>query len=77
MLTGAVPPQRRQSLVAGFQAGKRQALMATYGTGGLGFTLHRARHVVRTERISSVFTPARARARLELQQGIRQWLERC
>jgi SNF2 family DNA or RNA helicase len=124
VLTGAVPPQRRQSLVDAFQAGHRQALIATYGTGGLGFTLHRARHVVlverpwtpgeaeqaedrchrigmaasltshwielgaadqlvdaliasKTDRISAVFTPARARARLELQQRIRQWLERC
>ncbi|MFN5466097.1 MAG: C-terminal helicase domain-containing protein, partial [Cyanobacteriota bacterium] len=50
VLTGAVPPERRQSLVDAFQAGKSPALIATYGTGGLGFTLHRARHVVLVER---------------------------
>jgi SNF2 family DNA or RNA helicase len=49
-LTGAVPPGRRQSLVDAFQAGRRPALIATFGTGGLGFTLHRARHVVLVER---------------------------
>ncbi|MEB3301449.1 MAG: DEAD/DEAH box helicase [Cyanobacteriota bacterium] len=50
VLTGAVPPERRQSLVDAFQAGRSPALIATYGTGGLGFTLHRARHVVLVER---------------------------
>jgi hypothetical protein len=33
-----------------FQAGKQPCLIATFGTGGLGFTLHRARHVVLIER---------------------------
>jgi SNF2 family DNA or RNA helicase len=124
LLTGAVPAQRRQGLVEAFQSGRQQALIATYGTGGLGFTLHRARHVVlverpwtpgeaeqaedrchrigmtasltchwiqlgaadqlvdtllasKTERIAAVFTPARARARGELQQQIRHWLDPC
>ncbi|MFN7678135.1 MAG: SNF2-related protein [Cyanobacteriota bacterium] len=124
LLTGALPPSRRQGLVDAFQSGHRRALIATYGTGGLGFTLHRARHVVlverpwtpgeaeqaedrchrigmgasltshwiqlgaadqlvdallasKTERISAVFTPARARARAALQRQIRQLLERC
>jgi len=36
--------------VDAFQAGRRPLLIATYGTGGLGFTLHRARHVVLLER---------------------------
>lgn len=49
-LTGAVPAPRRPSLVEAFQNGSRPALVATYGTGGLGFTLHRARHVVLVER---------------------------
>ncbi|KEF42376.1 MAG: helicase [Cyanobium sp. CACIAM 14] len=49
-LVGAVPPTRRQRLVEDFQAGRRPLLIATYGTGGLGFTLHRARHVVLIER---------------------------
>lgn len=123
-LTGGVPPRHRQLLVDAFQEGQRPALIATFGTGGLGFTLHRARHVVLVERpwtpgeaeqaedrchrigmgasltshwmqlgmadqlvddllasksarISEVFTPARARARKELPQRIRQWLEGC
>jgi SNF2 family DNA or RNA helicase len=50
LLTGAVPPPQRQALVDRFQAGERPLLVATYGTGGLGFTLHRARHVVLLER---------------------------
>ena len=50
LLTGAVPAARRQSLVDRFQAGLVPLLIATYGTGGLGFTLHRARHVVLLER---------------------------
>ena len=50
LLTGAVPPPRRQELVDRFQAGACPVLIATYGTGGLGFTLHRSRHVVLLER---------------------------
>jgi hypothetical protein len=50
LLTGAVPAARRQALVDRFQAGTVPLLIATYGTGGLGFTLHRARHVVLLER---------------------------
>lgn len=50
VLTGAVPPARRQTLVDAFQEGSHQVLIATFGTGGLGFTLHRARHVVLVER---------------------------
>ena len=49
-LTGAVPPGGRQRLVDAFQEGDTSALIATFGTGGLGFTLHRARHVVLVER---------------------------
>jgi SNF2 family DNA or RNA helicase len=122
LLTGGVPPQQRQALVDAFQQGRRTALIATYGTGGLGFTLHRARHVVlverpwtpgeaeqaedrchrigmgasltshwfqlgaadqlvdelvasKADRISDVFIPARVRARRELPQRIRHWLE--
>ncbi|MEB3333579.1 MAG: DEAD/DEAH box helicase [Cyanobacteriota bacterium] len=124
LLTGGVPPGQRQGLVDAFQRGRRSALIATYGTGGLGFTLHRARHVVlverpwtpgeaeqaedrchrigmgasltshwfqlgaadqlvdglvasKADRISDVFTPARARARRDFPQRIRQWLESC
>jgi SNF2 family DNA or RNA helicase len=50
LLTGALPAARRQELVDRFQAGASPLLIATYGTGGLGFTLHRARHVVLIER---------------------------
>jgi hypothetical protein len=50
LLTGAVPPPRRQGLVDGFQKGNRRLLIATHGTGGLGYTLHRASHVVLVER---------------------------
>lgn len=50
VLTGAVPPSQRQGLVDAFQRGRNAVLIATYGTGGLGFTLHRARHVVLVER---------------------------
>ncbi len=49
-LIGSVPPARRQRLVDAFQSGRSPLLIATYGTGGLGFTLHRARHVVLIER---------------------------
>jgi SNF2 family DNA or RNA helicase len=124
VLTGAAPPPSRQGLVDAFQAGSRDVLIATYGTGGLGFTLHRARHVVlverpwtpgeaeqaedrchrigmgaaltshwiqlggadqlvdalvasKADRISDVFSPARARARRQLPQRIRQWLTGC
>jgi SNF2 family DNA or RNA helicase len=50
LLTGAVPAPRRQDLVDRFQAGQVPLLIATFGTGGLGFTLHRARHVLLLER---------------------------
>jgi len=50
LLTGAVPPHRRQGMVDGFQAGSSRLLIATHGTGGLGYTLHRATHVVLVER---------------------------
>lgn len=50
LLTGAVPAGQRQLLVDRFQGGASPLLIATYGTAGLGFTLHRARHVVLLER---------------------------
>ncbi len=50
LLTGALPPAQRQARVDAFQRGEHPLLIATYGTGGLGFTLHRARHVVLVER---------------------------
>jgi SNF2 family DNA or RNA helicase len=50
LLTGRLPPGERQRVVDGFQAGQHQLLISTFGVGGLGFTLHRARHVVLLER---------------------------
>lgn len=50
LLTGAVPPQQRQRLVDDLQMGRRAWLIATFGSAGLGYTLHRARHVVLIER---------------------------
>ena len=50
LLTGAQPAAQRQREVDRFQAGDRQLLVATFGAIGLGFTLHRARHVVLLER---------------------------
>ncbi|MEI7953057.1 MAG: hypothetical protein WCH37_10320, partial [Synechococcaceae cyanobacterium ELA182] len=47
---GAVPARQRQVLVDRFQSGRRSLLIATFGTGGLGFTLHRAAHMVLIER---------------------------
>ncbi|NDF62853.1 MAG: ATP-dependent helicase, partial [Synechococcaceae bacterium WBB_3_034] len=50
LLTGRQPAADRQRLVDRFQAGCERLLISTFGTGGLGFTLHRARHVVLLER---------------------------
>lgn len=50
LLTGRVPVAERQVRVDQFQAGQSPLLVATYGTGGLGFTLHRASHVLLLER---------------------------
>jgi SNF2 family DNA or RNA helicase len=50
LLEGSVAVSRRPALVAAFQEGARPLLIATYGTAGLGFTLHRARHVLLLER---------------------------
>lgn len=50
LLTGRLPPPERQRQVERFQAGQQPLLTATFGAGGLGFTLHRARHVVLLER---------------------------
>jgi superfamily II DNA/RNA helicase len=50
LLTGSLAAPERQRQVDRFQRGELPLLVATYGTGGLGFTLHRARHVVLLER---------------------------
>ena len=50
LLTGRQKPEQRQEAVDRFQGGDTDLLLATYGAGGLGFTLHRARHVVLLER---------------------------
>ena len=50
LLTGRQRPLERQTAVDRFQNGESDLLFATFGTGGLGFTLHRAQHVVLLER---------------------------
>ncbi|MFO7629880.1 MAG: DEAD/DEAH box helicase [Prochlorococcaceae cyanobacterium] len=50
LLTGRQRPQERQAAVDAFQQGQSQLLLASFGAGGLGFTLSRARHVVLLER---------------------------
>lgn len=50
LLTGRLRAADRQSLVDAFQAGASSLLISTYGAGGLGFNLQRARHVVLLER---------------------------
>ena len=50
LLIGRQRPAERQLAVDRFQRGDSDLLLATFGTGGLGFTLHRARHVVLLER---------------------------
>ncbi len=50
LLTGRQKPEQRQLAVDRFQAGEIDLLLATFAVGGLGFTLHRAQHVVLLER---------------------------
>ena len=50
LLTGRQKPDQRQLAVDRFQAGETDLLLSTFATGGLGFTLHRAQHVVLLER---------------------------
>ena len=50
LLTGRQKPEQRQFAVDRFQAGETDLLLSTFAAGGLGFTLHRAQHVVLLER---------------------------
>jgi SNF2 family DNA or RNA helicase len=50
LLYGRRLPSERQQLVDAFQCGEHGLLISTFGVGGLGFTLHRARHVLLLER---------------------------
>ena len=50
VLTGRLKPPERQRQVERFQAGRVPLLVATFAVAGLGFTLHRASHVVLLER---------------------------
>ncbi|MCT0199146.1 DEAD/DEAH box helicase [Synechococcus sp. CS-1325] len=50
LLTGRLKPAERQGQVDLFQGGHTSLLIATFGTGGLGFNLGRAAHVVLLER---------------------------
>ncbi len=49
-VTGRLRPELRQRQVNRFQAGDSPLLIASFGAAGLGFTLHRASHVVLLER---------------------------
>lgn len=50
LITGRLPAPERQRQVDRFQRGGESLLTATFASGGLGFTLHRARHVLLIER---------------------------
>ncbi|WP_255088606.1 MULTISPECIES: DEAD/DEAH box helicase [unclassified Synechococcus] len=50
LLTGRLKSAERQGQVNRFQDGQTPLLIATFGTGGLGFNLNRAAHVVLLER---------------------------
>ncbi|MCT4364832.1 MULTISPECIES: DEAD/DEAH box helicase [Synechococcaceae] len=50
LITGRLKPAERQGEVNRFQAGETSLLVATFGSGGIGFNLHRAAHVILIER---------------------------
>ncbi len=50
LLTGQQKLQEREDVVSRFQVGEVNLILATYGAGGLGYSLHRARHVILLER---------------------------
>lgn len=50
LLTGQQSTRQREFAVESFQKGETNLILATYGTGSLGYTLHRARNVVLLER---------------------------
>ena len=50
LLTGKQSLEQRELAVNSFQKGDANLLLATYWTGGLGYTLHRAKNVVLLER---------------------------
>ncbi len=50
LLTGQQSIGQRELAVSSFQEGKFDLLLSTYGAGGVGYTLHRAKHVVLLER---------------------------
>ena len=50
LLTGRQKSVDRQASVDRFQSGATDVLLATFGAGGVGFTMHRANHVVLLER---------------------------
>ncbi len=50
LLTGRQKLVEREEAVNNFQGGSSSLLFATFAAGGLGFTLHKARHVVLLER---------------------------
>ncbi len=50
LLTGKQSLKNREKAVNSFQKGDSNLLFATYGTAGIGYTLHRARNVILLER---------------------------
>ena len=50
LLTGQQSLKKREIAVNLFQKGEANLLLATYGTAGVGYTLHRARNVILLER---------------------------
>ncbi len=50
LLTGENSFKERELAVNSFQKGQKNLLLTTYRTGGLGYTLHRAKHVILLDR---------------------------
>tara|TARA_Y100001968_G_scaffold301697_1_gene314258 strand:- start:911 stop:2515 length:1605 start_codon:yes stop_codon:yes gene_type:complete len=50
LLTGAQSLKEREEIIDSFQGGHCKLLLATYGAAGVGYTLHKAKHVVLLDR---------------------------
>ncbi len=50
VLDGETKPRDRQPMVDRFQAGTKQAIVCTFGAGGVGITLHAASNVILSDR---------------------------
>jgi SNF2 family DNA or RNA helicase len=49
-ITGDVSQKERQRVIDGFQAGQVRFIVATFGSGGIGITLHSSHHVILIDR---------------------------